>query len=255
VLAVLLVVLAALLWRARDACTDDATTPGGVAPPPRPPMMEGDIIAPDEAVDGDGGSAVPSDPYSALKQNYDAVLQFTTTVGMDAVAVLLVESLEVKSWIEVALRPLQRASWCVTQLAGGFQSWKVQAHTAPQLPLLQSANLAPKCIPIWALPTPLTSLRCLCLMGPLVQVQNVLDGWAASIERLQALVTWQDPTASTVLLASMLGLALALALLGLRPLATLGLLWVFRPPALRDPCPPPPVNLLGRLPNRSDMTL
>jgi hypothetical protein len=53
----------------------------------------------------------------------------------------------------------------------------------------------------------------------------------------------------------MLGLALALALLGLRPLATLGLLWVFRPPALRDPCPPPPVNLLGRLPNRSDMTL
>jgi hypothetical protein len=132
--------------------------------------MESDIAAPGDGgagggSGGDGGGAVPSDPYSSLKQNYDAVVGFTTTV------------------------------------------------------------------------------------------QNVLDGWAASIERAQALLTWRDPTASAALLAGVLGLAGALLVVGLRPLVTLGLLWVFRPPALRDPCPPPPVNFVARLPTRSDTTL
>ncbi|KAI8463209.1 MAG: hypothetical protein J3K34DRAFT_527166 [Monoraphidium minutum] len=153
VLALLLLTLAALLWRSP-----------GRAGAPRPPPMEADAAAPDEGGD-DGGSAVPADPYSALKQNYDALLGFTTTV------------------------------------------------------------------------------------------QNVLDGWAASIEGAQALATWRDPTASAVLLAGLVGYALALWLLGLRTLVTIGLLWVFRPPALRDPCPPPPANFFGRLPNRSDTTL
>ena len=83
----------------------------------------------------------------------------------------------------------------------------------------------------------------------------MLDGWASSIERIQALLTWQDPTASAMLLAGLLGYALALCVLGLRPLVTLGLLWVFRPPVLRDPCPPPPLNFVQRLPTRSDITL
>lgn len=56
-------------------------------------------------------------------------------------------------------------------------------------------------------------------------------------------------------MAGLLAYAAALWVLGLRPLVTLGLLWVFRPPALRDPCPPPPVNFVARLPNRSDVTL
>jgi hypothetical protein len=86
-------------------------------------------------------------------------------------------------------------------------------------------------------------------------VQNVLDGWAGSIERFHALVTWRDPTASAVLLALLLGYAAALCVLGLRPLVTLGLLWVFRPPALRDPCPPPPTNFVARLPTRADTTI
>lgn len=73
VLAALLVVLAVLLWRSGGA--------GGASGPPRPPHMEGDIATADEGGGGDdGGSAVPADPYSALKQNYDAVVQFTTTV-------------------------------------------------------------------------------------------------------------------------------------------------------------------------------
>lgn len=86
-------------------------------------------------------------------------------------------------------------------------------------------------------------------------MQNVLDGWASGIEHVQALITWRDPTASSVALTLLLALAAALAVVGLRPLVTLGLLWVFRPPALRDPCPPPPVNFVQRLPTRSDTSL
>jgi hypothetical protein len=41
--------------------------------------------------------------------------------------------------------------------------------------------------------------------------------------------------------------ALALWLLGLRMLLVVGLLWVVRPPPLRDPLPPPPGNFVKRL--------
>jgi hypothetical protein len=70
VVAALLVVAAALLWRSRGERGADEG----------PPRMEADIALPDED-GGDGGSAVPADPYTALKQNYEAVVQFTTTVS------------------------------------------------------------------------------------------------------------------------------------------------------------------------------
>jgi hypothetical protein len=50
-------------------------------------------------------------------------------------------------------------------------------------------------------------------------------------------------------------LAAGVWLLGLRAVLTAGALWVVRPPALRNPFPPPPVSFVLRLPTRSDTTL
>lgn len=86
-------------------------------------------------------------------------------------------------------------------------------------------------------------------------LQNVLDGWAATGERLQALLTWQDPVASALFTVLLGVLAVGLLVLGLRTLVIVGLLWVVRPPALRDPLPPPPANFIARLPTRGDVSL
>jgi len=79
-LALLLVVLAALLWRRRGGVSGGSSSGGGTDHRQRPPPMEADIALPDE--DGGDGVAVPADPYTALKQNYDAVVGFTTTVSV-----------------------------------------------------------------------------------------------------------------------------------------------------------------------------
>ncbi len=83
-------------------------------------------------------------------------------------------------------------------------------------------------------------------------VQNVLDGWATGGERVQALLSWQDPVASAVLVGVLVLSGVGLWLVGLRVLLTFGMLWTVRPPALRDPYPPPPNNFLLRLPTRGD---
>lgn len=238
----LLLALAALLWRnngyrlASRGDSSDGSGSGGDSSPSalsgaaaaasRPPPMEGDIGAPGEGGGdgaGDGGAAVPSDPYTALKQNYDAIVAFTTTVRAESATLgdqqlLYVRLLSALSW--------QTSSRCPTGWVTHFSCTHASCSPAP----------SPSC------PRP-------------PQVQNVLDVWAATLERIQSLLTWRDPTASGVLLASLLGYAAALLLLGVRPLLVLGLLWIFRPPALRDPCPPPPANFIGRLPTRSDTTL
>lgn len=61
-----------------------------------------------------------------------------------------------------------------------------------------------------------------------LQVQNVVDGWAAAGERLQSAFNWSDQLASSVVLVVMLLLSVGLWVLGLRLLVTVGLLWVFR---------------------------
>jgi hypothetical protein len=88
-----------------------------------------------------------------------------------------------------------------------------------------------------------------------LQVQNVLDGWAAAGERLHLLLTWRDPVATACFLAALCALCLGLAVIGLRVLVTFGLLWVFRHPALRIPYPPPPAAFALRLPTRRDTTV
>lgn len=41
--------------------------------------MEPDITTPEDPL---AGSAVPADPYTALKQNYDGIVVFITTVSV-----------------------------------------------------------------------------------------------------------------------------------------------------------------------------
>jgi hypothetical protein len=87
---------------------------------------------------------------------------------------------------------------------------------------------------------------------PTIQVQNVLDALAAAGERLGAWASWADPVASGVLVGGLLvGAALAW-LAGVPALLAALLLFDMRPPAIRDPWPAPPLNLLGFLPTRAD---
>lgn len=71
-------------------------------------------------------------------------------------------------------------------------------------------------------------LHCCLLCRMCLQVQNVLDHWAAAGERLQLMFSWSDQLATGVVLLVLLLLAAGLWLLGLRVLVTAGLLWVFR---------------------------
>lgn len=69
---------------------------------------------------------------------------------------------------------------------------------------------------------------------------------------VQALASWQDPVATCIYLAALLGLALIIFLLGLNAVLAFALFWIARPPRLRTPTPPPPANLFRRLPSRAD---
>ena len=83
----------------------------------------------------------------------------------------------------------------------------------------------------------------------------MIDGWAAAGERLELLLTWRDPLATALFVLVLALLSLGLLVLGLRMLVTIGLLWVFRHPILRNPYPPPPLAFVWRLPTRRDTTL
>lgn len=84
------------------------------------------------------------------------------------------------------------------------------------------------------------------------RIQNILDTIAGWLERGEALMTWQDPLASSLLLLLLALLAGAFWLLGARTIVAAWLLWTIRPPALRQPLPPPPANFVANLPTRSD---
>eukprot|EP00887_Chlorella_sp_A99_P001355 scaffold8.g1355.t1 len=89
----------------------------------------------------------------------------------------------------------------------------------------------------------------------LLVVQNVFDDVAAALERLQALLTFQDPTASAAVLAALGGLALLTLALGGATVLAFALFWIVRPPRLRTPTPAPPAVFFGRLPTRGDRVM
>lgn len=73
-----------------------------------------------------------------------------------------------------------------------------------------------------------------------------------SHSRLQALFSWEDPFATTIVLCALGGLGGLILLLGCRPIVAFALFWIVRPPRLRTPTPPAPANLFKRLPCRGD---
>lgn len=90
------------------------------------------------------------------------------------------------------------------------------------------------------------------LVSFMINIQNILDGLATTMERTHALASWQDPVATGLLCGLLLVVALALWLLGPRSLIGLAMLWDLRPPPLRDPLPAPHACLFSHLPSRSD---
>lgn len=82
--------------------------------------------------------------------------------------------------------------------------------------------------------------------------QNFFDEVASFLERTQAIFTWQDQAASACFMLICIVAMIAIQLLGLSTVLCAGLMWQIRPPALRDPLPPKPLNYFQRLPCLSD---
>ncbi|KAK9810133.1 hypothetical protein WJX72_005374 [[Myrmecia] bisecta] len=83
-------------------------------------------------------------------------------------------------------------------------------------------------------------------------VQNLLDDLASNLERVHAVVTATDPSA-TLLFVFVFGLlALLIGHVGFPPVLAVGLCWQVRPPVLRTPTPPPPISFFKRLPSKAD---
>jgi hypothetical protein len=68
----------------------------------------------------------------------------------------------------------------------------------------------------------------------------------------QAILSWRDRLASAAFLAVCCAAMAAIQLLGLSTVTFAGLMWQIRPPRLRDPIPPRPVNYFQRLPCLND---
>ncbi len=81
-----------------------------------------------------------------------------------------------------------------------------------------------------------------CCMGTILKV----------LPSLQALGSWQDPIATTIYMAALLGIAFLVFVLGLSTVLAFALFWIVRPPRLRTPTPAPPANFFRRLPSRAD---
>ena len=83
-------------------------------------------------------------------------------------------------------------------------------------------------------------------------IQNAIGNMASVAERVGHLVTWVDPRASTIFNVVCLVVAIVMAVVPLRIVLAFVGLFALRPPQLRDPKPPPPINLLQRVPTRLD---
>ncbi len=180
---------------------------------------------------------MPTDPYSSLKQQYDRVVKLMLTVQnvLDDVA----SHLERWAcwWCGVVC-----VAWCA-RLA--VQAWGRQCvRGCAEVPGVRGGKAVLG-------PLALLPARPACLL-PLAPRLNLAPNRP---RRLEGLASWRDPVATGVFCAWLACAALALWLLGLRMLLVLALLWVVRPPLLRDPLPPPPDNYINRLPCVADTLL
>ena len=83
----------------------------------------------------------------------------------------------------------------------------------------------------------------------------MLDNLATWAERLVALLTWQDPVATSLLVLSLLSCALLLWFMGVPALLACIVLVDIRPPVLRDPLPSPVEVVFRNLPSRRDQMM
>ncbi|XP_077247686.1 C2 calcium/lipid-binding plant phosphoribosyltransferase family protein [Tasmannia lanceolata] len=87
------------------------------------------------------------------------------------------------------------------------------------------------------------------------RVQRVLGDVATQGERVQALVTWQDPRATGIFVGLCLGVAVVLYVVPSKMVAIVGGFYYLRHPMFRDRMPPPAFNFFRRLPSLSDRIL
>ncbi|BBN13059.1 hypothetical protein MPTK1_6g00440 [Marchantia polymorpha subsp. ruderalis] len=93
------------------------------------------------------------------------------------------------------------------------------------------------------------------LRGFAGRIQNFLGSAATQGERLQALLSWRDPRATSIFVTFCLVAAIVLYVTPFRVVAVLLGVYVLRHPKFRDPLPAVPLNFFRRLPSLSDRIL
>ncbi|MEW5313919.1 MAG: hypothetical protein WDW38_005450 [Sanguina aurantia] len=88
-----------------------------------------------------------------------------------------------------------------------------------------------------------------------LKAQNLFDNIASVLERFQALLSWRDSFASWIFLGTCAAAAMAIHIVGLSTVICIALMWQIRPPMLRDPLTPAPVNFFNHLPSQSDQAI
>ncbi|KAL3604098.1 hypothetical protein D5086_004957 [Populus alba] len=87
------------------------------------------------------------------------------------------------------------------------------------------------------------------------RIQTVVGDMATQGERVQALLSWRDPRATTIFLIFCLVVAIVLYATPFQVLALLGGFYFMRHPRFRHRVPSAPVNFFRRLPARTDSML
>ncbi|KAB2017439.1 hypothetical protein ES319_D08G163900v1 [Gossypium barbadense] len=87
------------------------------------------------------------------------------------------------------------------------------------------------------------------------RIQTVVDDIATQGERLQALLSWRDPRATTIFVLLCLVAAIVLYVTPFQMIALLAGFYVMRHPRFRHKTPSAPINFFRRLPARTDSML
>lgn len=86
----------------------------------------------------------------------------------------------------------------------------------------------------------------------MVAQHSIPRAFSSSGPAPQALLSWQDPTATFLVLVALSAVAALILLLGPATVLAAVLCFLIRPPALRTPTPALPAVFFGRLPTRAD---
>lgn len=87
------------------------------------------------------------------------------------------------------------------------------------------------------------------------RIQSVVGDIASQGERVQALLSWRDPRATTIFITFCLVAAIVLYVTPFQVLAVLTGFYVMRHPRFRHKLPSAPLNFFRRLPARTDSML